>query len=336
MGERKEFLQKFPLKKVASVAIAASSLATLLTACGEDYIKKEEFMTEAEKGIYNTVETYYEVQKFEGVDFPEAVTLAQYASEGKEKEKSILDSYNEIKNPYQGIFTENGPFANLAYVANRFNWTDEATIGLFEEARNNYFLDKNQIGSDLTALSISNGKNIKDVKEISDYLAKVSGNNKVVDILTSAALISTKENASEKYKEVGEMGSFSEDLTQAILALGSVLNDGDTEKIISSYDKIYRHKWDRSLGMRNITEDEIATLVLAANLGTYKEKEILDMYDYVRANSDIDTNTTSRLILATAANKVKRSIISREQDQAVSTGKVTIIYHEVVPLALSK
>lgn len=329
---RRQFLKRVGLGAVGLV------FAPLLDACAPQLQRdRKTALTAAEEDITRSLSAYNEARKHQDVSYRAAVTIAQHSLEGNPL-ADILEKYDKIKPSNQSIFADYGLVAELAYGATRYRFDPKTVIGLFETAKANFTLETKAL-CDIATLAMAYNGDVKKVQNLFRDLANddslkfagITTNFDTVATLTSAGLVAGKERVFDEFRKIKSSQTiWSTDRSAATLTLASILTGRDTKRVLDIYSKTQQHNFKTLLGIRVISEDSMASLALAGTIGKYRIEDVLEMYEFATKNGVGDTDTASRLVLATAAKDAKRPIVSRASSYSI--GRIT---YAVTPIALT-
>jgi hypothetical protein len=349
---RRDFLFRIPERTAALLAVLSPSL---LSSCKEEPKSPERIALEehAQKEMSKTIWFYEQAQKDPEVPKSAAVTLGQAELQGHDPKK-ISALFKDISKPYKNQEDfDYSSTANIAYALNTYNISEVDAKHLFEVAIS-WNDNDSGVASDISALAMAENGDLQKVQEMYNQIASdvsykdfsrriYTPDYNAVSTFASAALISDRKTTVDIYKKIKDnapmqlinapMQSF------ANLTLGAIIDNGNVERTISAYKAVSRSASPES----SPSYSSITMGALAGIIGLGVDTSI-EMYRYARLERKIDTNTSSRLILATAAKKANIPLISREISEEINSsidvGNVSIdtskTVYRAVPIILKK
>lgn len=331
---RRDFLKKLPRRTVGTLGVVGAG-SFLLSGCAEGSgDAPREPQNRSEELVNNTIAAYNQAETHPSMFYTAAVVAAQSTIEGRDQQE-FNNKYDRIVEPYRNWFTDYGIAGNLAYGATRFGYEPDAVITLYDTARSNFVLDSATPG-DIATLAMAGDGN---VEKPASVFRQIAGNDALqvfgivssydsVITLTSAGLKQGVDKTIEDFNAIKGSQTFWNNRTPAILTLAASIG-ADTQDVLDTYAQVNDHDFASFLGIRHISETSIAALTLASTLGIHTAEDVLKMYDFASRFGNLDSNTATRLTLATAAKDAPRPVISR--DATYTVGKA--VHHTIVPIS---
>lgn len=229
----------------------------------------------------------------------------------------------------------------LAYAGAVNNLTaPERILSTFEDNRRNFkerHWDQNFV-AELTALELSGYPRDTiytqlDTLNTDNWIKKTSPEAHLP--LLSASLMSSPTEAMNRLQELRAARKFSDDQTPGILTLASILSGEAVTELLRQYQALDIEKVAKDAKLNKLTSQGKALMVLVGCLGRFTLEDIAR--EYSRLQADKSTKDAAvMLMLASAAEKSKAAVTSRETWYWHTVGKVSYTEGRVAMTVLKK